>query len=107
MTNLDEWERIDVHNVVHYNDTYYEVLRKDIRTIESQGTFLPVLYLRPVGGSGDSIVVTISDDGLFSQIIWDGKKKLFSDEDKPCDSSGYEICSAERIKGTLPIKYDV
>ena len=106
MTNLEEWKRIDLHDVVYFENKHYEVIRKDIRTIEPQKTLIPVLYLRSVG-SEDSIVVTISEDGLFSKVVWDGKPKLFSDPDKPCDSSGYEICSAELIKGTLPIKYDV
>lgn len=67
MTNLDEWKRIDVHDVVHFKDQDYEVIRKDIRTIEPRGTSLPVLYLRP--SIGDGIVVTISEDGFFSQVV--------------------------------------
>ncbi|MCK4666882.1 hypothetical protein KAU33_09045 [Candidatus Dependentiae bacterium] len=106
MTNLEEWKRIDLHDIVYFKDQHYEVIRKDIRKIEPQETLIPVLYLRPVGGE-DGIVVTISEDGLFSQLIWDGKPNLFSDPDKPCDSSGYELCSPEKIKGTLPLKYDV
>lgn len=105
MTNLEEWKRIDLHDVVEFEKQHYEVIRKDIRKIEPQETLIPVLYLRPT--IGNSIVVTISKDGLFSQLVWDGKPKLFSDPDKPCDSSGYELCSPERIKSALPIEYDV
>lgn len=100
MTNFEEWERFDVHDVMFYNNEHFEVLRKDLRTIEtdvSQETRIPILYLR---GTKNNIVVAVTDEGL-SPVIWDGKEKIFSDEDHPCDSSGYEIFSPDRLKDVI------
>ena len=100
MTIFEEWKRIDVHDVVFYKDEHFEVLRKDIRTIESEDsseTRVPILYLQ---GSLNNVVVAVTDEGL-SPVIWDGEKKLFSDEDHPCDSLGHEIFSPDRLKDVI------
>ena len=100
MTMFKEWERIDKGDVVFYNDEYFEVLRKDIRIIESEDSpeiRIPILYLQ---GSLNNVVVAATDEGL-SPVIWDGEKKLFSDEDHPCDSLGHEIFSPDRVKDVV------